>query len=182
VLGGTYGKHLVSLVKNKHLHSIRLEEATLDHVVDTTRGTNDDLGAVLQSLHVITNARAANAGVALDVHEVANSDNDLLDLLGQLTGGREDQSLALLDVLVDLLQDRNGEGGGLACTRLGLSNDIVALSRKLATPETQDIRSVLTLDHGHDSTLLNGRRALETIGVDTFRKILARVLAPPQIC
>lgn len=94
--------------------------------MDTTGGTDNDLRAILQGLHVVTNAGATNAGVALDVHKVADGNNDLLDLLGQLTSGSEDQSLAGLQVGVDLLQDRNGEGGGLAGTRLGLSNDIVA--------------------------------------------------------
>lgn len=94
--------------------------------MDTAGGTNDDLGAVLQSLHVIADAGAANAGVALNVHEVADGDDDLLDLLSKLTGGCEDQSLARLDVGVDLLQDGDREGGGLAGTRLGLGNDIVA--------------------------------------------------------
>jgi hypothetical protein len=94
--------------------------------VDTAGGTNNDLGAVLESLHVITDAGATNAGVALDVHEVANGNDDLLDLLGQLTGGSEDEGLALLDVGVDLLEDRDGEGSSLASTGLGLGNDIVA--------------------------------------------------------
>lgn len=94
--------------------------------MDTAGGTDDDLGTILESLHVITNAGAANAGMALNVHEVTNSDNDLLDLLGQLTSGGEDEGLALLQVGVDLLQDRDREGGSLAGARLGLSDNIVA--------------------------------------------------------
>lgn len=121
----TYRQHLVSLVQDEHLHAVRLEEAALNHVLDTAGGTDDDVGAVLESLHVITNAGAANAGVALDVHEVTDGNNDLLDLLSKLTGGCEDQSLARLDVGVDLLQHGDREGGSLAGTRLGLGNDIV---------------------------------------------------------
>lgn len=64
--------------------------------------------------------------MALDLHKVANGDNDLLDLLSQLTSGGKNESLALLDVRVDLLQDRDGESSGLAGTRLGLGNNIVA--------------------------------------------------------
>lgn len=30
---------------------------------------------------------------------------------------------------------------------------------------------MLTLDNGHDGTLLDGRRALETVGVDTTQKL-----------
>jgi hypothetical protein len=123
----THRKHLIGLVKNEHLHGVGLEESSLDHVLDTTRGSDDDLGTVLKSLHVITNAGTTNAGVALDVHEVTDSNNDLLDLLSQLTGWREDQSLALLDVGVKLLKDGNGESGGLSSSRLSLSNNIMAL-------------------------------------------------------
>jgi hypothetical protein len=47
------------------------------------------------------------------------------------------------------LQDRDGESGGLSSTRLGLSNDI---------PSSDD---------RHDSPLLDSRRTLETVSVDT---------------
>lgn len=126
LLGESTGQHLVSLVEDEHLHAVRLEETALDHVVDAAGGTNDDLGAVLEGLHVVTNRGTANAGVALQVHEVADGHNDLLDLLSQLTGGSEDQSLAGLEGWVDLLQNRDGEGSGLAGTGLGLSNNIMA--------------------------------------------------------
>jgi hypothetical protein len=138
----TYRKHLVGLVEDEHLHVVGLEEATLDHVLNTAGGTDDDLGAVLEGLHVVTNAGAANAGVALNVHEVANSDDDLLDLLSELTGGSQDQGLAGLQLVVDLLEDGDREGGGLAGTGLGLGNDIVAL------------------DDGQDGAGLDGRGAL----------------------
>ena len=122
----TYRKHLVGLVEHEHLHAIGLEESSLDHVLDTARSSNDDLRSFLKGLHVIANTGSTNAGVALNVHEVANGDNDLLDLLSQLTGRSENQSLALLHVGVDLLEDRDGEGGGFAGTGLGLGDNIMA--------------------------------------------------------
>ena len=94
--------------------------------MDTAGGTDNDLGAVLEGLHVVTDAGATNAGVALDLHEVADGNNDLLDLLSKLTGGSEDEGLASLDVGVKLLENGDGEGSGLASTGLGLGNDIVA--------------------------------------------------------
>lgn len=123
---GTYRKHLVGLIEDEHLHAVGLQEAALDHVLDTAGGADDNLGTILEGLHVIADAGTTNAGVALDVHEVTDGDDDLLDLLSQLTGRGEDEGLAGLQVGVDLLQDRDGEGGGLAGTRLGLGNDIVA--------------------------------------------------------
>ena len=76
--------------------------------------------------------------MALNVHEVANGDDDLLDLLGQLTGGSKDKSLALLQVGVDLLQNGDGESSGLASTGLGLSNDIVAWRGNLISFEMRE--------------------------------------------
>jgi hypothetical protein len=94
--------------------------------MDTAGSTDNDLGTILESLHVVTDAGTANAGVALDIHEVTDGDNDLLDLLSELTGGGEDKRLAGLDVGVDLLEGRDGEGSRLTSTGLGLCNNIVA--------------------------------------------------------
>jgi hypothetical protein len=120
----TYRKHLVSLVKNKHLHIVGLQDTTLDHVLDTAWSSNDDLGAILQSLHILTDVGATDAGMAFDVHEVADCDNDLLNLLSKLTSRCKDQSLACFEVLVDFLEDRDGEGCSLASSGLSLRNDI----------------------------------------------------------
>jgi hypothetical protein len=106
-----------------------LKDTALDHVLDTSGGTDDDLGAVLEGLHVVTDGSTTNAGVARDVHEVTDSDDDLLDLLGQLAGRGEDQGLAGLDGGVDLLEGGDGEGSGFTRTGLSLCNDIVACER-----------------------------------------------------
>jgi len=121
----SYRKHLVGLVEDKHLHRVGLEDPTLDHVVDTAGGTDHDLRAIMKSLHVLTDAGAADAGMAINVHVVTNGNDNLLDLLGKFTSGSQDEGLALLEVLVDLLEDRDREGGSLASAGLGLGNDIV---------------------------------------------------------
>jgi len=126
LLGETARQHLVGLVEDKHLHVVGLQDTTLDHVVDTSGSADNDLGAVLEGLHIVTDAGATDAGVAGDVHEVTDGDDDLLDLLGKLTGGGEDERLAGLDVGVDLLEGGDGEGSRLSGTGLRLRNDIVA--------------------------------------------------------
>ena len=93
--------------------------------MNTAGGTDNDLGTLTEGSHVLTDVGTTNTGVAIDFHEVTNGNNDLLDLLGQLTGGSKDQSLAGLNIGVDLLESGNGEGGSLSGTRLGLSDDIV---------------------------------------------------------
>jgi hypothetical protein len=109
----------------------------LDHVLDTTWGTDNDLRTLLESLHIVTNTGSANTGVALDLHEVSNSNHDLLDLLGKFTGWSEDKSLALLDVWVEFLENGYGKGGGFSSTRLSLRNDIVT-SKKISLYSLED--------------------------------------------
>jgi hypothetical protein len=92
--------------------------------MDAAWSSDDDLGTILQSLHVLTNIGSANAGMTLNVHEVADSDNDFLNLLSKLTGRCKNQSLASFQVLVYLLEDRDREGGSFASSRLRLCNDI----------------------------------------------------------
>jgi hypothetical protein len=65
--------------------------------------------------------------VALNVHEVTDGNDDLLNLLSQLTGWGEDKGLALLDIWVELLENGDGESSGLSGTRLSLSDNVVAL-------------------------------------------------------
>ena len=140
----TAGKHLVGLVKAEHLEVVGAESTSVDHVVDTAGGTDNNLGTLAELGHVLTDVGTTNAGVAVDVHVVTESDDDLLDLLGKLTGGSKDEGLDSLDGGVNALENGDGEGGGLAGTGLGLGDHIVAL------------------DDGDDGTSLNGRGALET--------------------
>lgn len=66
--------------------------------------------------------------MALNVHEITNSNDDFLDLLSKLTSWGEDQSLTLLKIRIDLLKDRDRESGCLAGSRLSLSNNIMTCS------------------------------------------------------
>jgi hypothetical protein len=86
----TYRKHLIGLIENEHLHRVGLQKSALDHVVDTARGANNDLGTVLEGFHVITDTGSTDTCVALNAHKVANGDDDLLNLLCELTCRSED--------------------------------------------------------------------------------------------
>jgi hypothetical protein len=120
----TYRQHLISLIENEEFDGIRLEGTTLDHVVDTPRGTNDYMNTILKDFDVVTDDSASDTGMALNVHEVTDGDDNLLDLLSKLTSGSKDQGLTLLDTQVDLLQNRDREGGRFSGTRLSLGNDV----------------------------------------------------------
>lgn len=96
--------------------------------MNTTGCTDNNLGTFLEGLHILTNTRSTNASMALNAHEITDGDNNLLNLLSQLTGRGKDQCLALLDGRVNLLEDGNGEGGSLASSGLGLRDYVVTYS------------------------------------------------------
>jgi hypothetical protein len=81
---------------------------------------------------------------SLHLQVVAQCTHDLLDLLRKLTGGCEDQGLALLYIDVEALQHACTEGSSLARTRLSLLDDVEPLAER------------------NDSFLLDGGRLLET--------------------
>jgi hypothetical protein len=157
LLSETTRQHLIGLIEDKELDLVGLEGASLDHIVDTAWSTDNDVDTILEDLDIITDDSSTNAGVALDVHEVSDGNNDLLDLLSQLTGWGQDKSLALLDRKIDLLENGDGESGGLSGTGLGLSDNITVL------------------DDWDDGTLLNSGWTLETVGVDTTEKLWLQI-------
>jgi hypothetical protein len=158
----TTGQHLVGFIKTEDFDSVGPQGTTVDHIEDTTGSTDYNVRALLELGHVLTNVGTTHTGMAFNVHVVTERDDDLLDLLGQLTSWCEDEGLGALDRHVQLqiwsagakiqslaasahlLQDGNGEGGGLASSRLGLRNDVVSF------------------DNRDDGSLLDGRGSLET--------------------
>ena len=122
----TYRKHLVSLIEDEHLHRIGLEYSTLDHILNTAWRPHNDLGAILERLHIISYAGTPNASMAFNVHEITNSDNDFLDLLGKFACRSQNERLARLDIRIELLENGDRESGGLSGTRLGLCDNVRA--------------------------------------------------------
>jgi len=110
----TAGKHLIGLIEHELTDVVKAEGTTVDHVVDTAGGADNDVDAALEDTDVVTDGGTTDAGMDLDLHVVAESDDDLLDLLGQLTGGSKDEGLALTELGIKLAKGANGEGGGLA--------------------------------------------------------------------
>lgn len=124
----TTGQHLVSLVKGEDLQAGSAQDLAIDHVKDTAGSTDDDLDTRLDLVNVVTDGSTTNTGKAGDVHVLTKSNDDRLNLLGQLTSGGQDKSLGLLELAVDLLQDTNGKSGSLTGTRLGLGDNITVTS------------------------------------------------------
>lgn len=78
-------QHLVSLIKDEHFEAPGTQCPPSDHVKDTTRCTRDNMLAKIELADVFAQVGSTNASMALDIHVVTESQNDLLDLDGQLT-------------------------------------------------------------------------------------------------
>lgn len=72
------------------------------------------MNTVLEDLHVVTDDGSSDTSMALNVHEVTDSNDDLLNLLSELTRRGQNQCLTLLEVEINLLEDGNGESGSLS--------------------------------------------------------------------
>lgn len=127
LLSESTGEHFISLVETEDLHVVGLEGSSVDHVVNATRGTDNDVRTLLKLLDIFTDVGTTDTRMALNVQIVSEGDDDLLDLLSQLASGCEDECLGAFDARIELLEDRNGESGSLAGSGLGLGNNIVAL-------------------------------------------------------
>jgi hypothetical protein len=92
----TAGQHLIGFIETEDLDGVGPEGPAVDHIVDTTGSTDDDVNTLLQLAHVLTDVGSTDTGVAFDVHVVAESDDDLLNLLSKLTGRCEDEGLGAL--------------------------------------------------------------------------------------
>mmetsp|Transcript_3066 Transcript_3066/g.6192 ORF Transcript_3066/g.6192 Transcript_3066/m.6192 type:complete len:431 (+) Transcript_3066:97-1389(+) len=148
------GEHLVSLVEEELPDGVKPERAPVNHIIDTSGGTDDDVDAGLEGADVVADGCAADAGVDSYGHVVAEGDYDLLDLLGELAGGGEDKGLAFLEGNVEL-------GEGADSERCGLSGSGLSLGDKVASEHAWL--------HG---PLLDGGGLLETVGVDPPKEIL----------
>eukprot|EP00444_Apocalathium_aciculiferum_P043313 CAMPEP_0183542490 /NCGR_PEP_ID=MMETSP0371-20130417/42420_1 /TAXON_ID=268820 /ORGANISM="Peridinium aciculiferum, Strain PAER-2" /LENGTH=68 /DNA_ID=CAMNT_0025743749 /DNA_START=27 /DNA_END=230 /DNA_ORIENTATION=- len=65
--------------------------------------------------------------MATDLHVVAQGKGDLLNLVGELAGRRQDQPLACLEVDIEALQHADDERGSLAGSRLCLADRVAAV-------------------------------------------------------
>eukprot|EP01084_Bolivina_argentea_P016198 30326_1 len=159
LLGETLGQHLIGLIEGEDAEGVGAEGTTLDHVGDAAGGADGDDDASLELLEVLLDAGSADESVAegLGLGEVlTNLGDDLVGLLGKLASGGEDKALQVAVAEVQTLEEADGEGTGLAGTRLGLGDDVT------------------TTDEGGDGALLDGRGLLETVGVDTAQQALVQ--------
>jgi hypothetical protein len=137
-------QHFVGLVQDHHLQELGLEDLLADEIFDPAGSADDHLDAFLpESFAIFPESSASYEASGFDLEELAEAADVLVVLEGQLAGGSDDDGLAVGRVVVQVLEDADGEGGGFASSGLGLGNN------------------VLSADDGDDSLLLDDRGLLE---------------------
>jgi hypothetical protein len=66
----------------------------------------------LEGTDVVTDGGTSDTGVNLKFHVVSEGDDNLLNLLSQLTSGSKDERLTFTELGVKLGESTNGKGGG----------------------------------------------------------------------
>jgi hypothetical protein len=153
----TSSEHFISFIQNEELKMVSVQETSLEHVVDSTRSTDDDVNTFLELLSFVHKVGTTSTEVDLDVKVFTEAHYDSLDLLGKFSSGGKDESLASEGLRVNQLEDGDSEGSSLTGTRLSLSDGISV---------SEDGEDTLSLDDGGLD---------ETVTVDASKKVGLKV-------
>jgi hypothetical protein len=114
---------------------------------------------MLQFENIFIDVATTDAAVNFDLHVVTKSKCDFLSLLCQFSCWWKNQDLGLSQLLIYRLQCSNGENACFSCTALALHNYIS------------------TLSDGKNSSLLDRRRLIKAIGINSYNKKLNNYMA-----
>lgn len=140
----TTRQHLISLIQNKHLDVIRTKGLSSQHVKHSSRGSNNDVDPSCENPLILANTSSAYTGMHLHTKVITEGTHNFLNLLSKFSSRCQNQSLALCQAVIELLQNPRAEGGSFPCPGLSLLDNIESLAE------------------WNDSSLLNGRGLLET--------------------
>ncbi len=126
--------HVVGLVQDGDLHLRERADPSLDQVHQPARGRDDDVDAPLEGVDLAPHRRTAVDGGDLHPHRLAQGDERVGDLLGQLTGRHEHEPARRtgptgVDTRGDPGQHRQAERQGLAGAGLRASEDVASGER-----------------------------------------------------
>ena len=140
VLGESHAEHLVGLVEDEVPHVVQDQGALVDEVDDASRGSDNHLGAVLESADLRAVGSAAVYGDDVQsARAPRHINNGVCALKSQLSSGGQDQGLNDGLTCLNGVQQGQAEGGGLARAGLGHADDVAA---------GQQYRNGLALDVG----------------------------------
>ena len=127
VVDEAHAQHFVGFVQHQHRQVVEHQALALEVVHDAAGGADDDVGTARKSAQLHHHALSAVDRQDVEAGQVVGV---LLQRLGdldrQFARRRQDQGLRHGALEVDLLQQRQGEGGGFAGAGLGFAEQVVA--------------------------------------------------------
>ena len=119
-------EHAVGLVEDDGVDPVEAQLAASDEVEHPARRADHDLRAALEGLDLAIHRRAAVDRHGAHAAEATDARDLVLDLHAELAGRGQDQRLDVRARRLDLLDDRDAEGRGLAGSGLRLADEVLA--------------------------------------------------------
>ena len=170
-------EHTVGLVENQHLNLVQMAGALLDQVDQAARRGDQDVAAVLEGSGLRLVAHAAHDGHGDMAGDVGNFARDLVDLLGELARGGDDEHHGAATVALGLLGTATTVAAAALTHGLGRSNVLQVVhgrqqeGGRLAGAGLSGGKQVATLEHHGDGAGLNGRRRRVAQGLDSTKHL-----------
>ena len=156
-------EHAVGLVEHQHLDLVQVAGALLDQIDQTARRGDQDVAAVLEGSSLRLVAHATHDGHGDMAGDVGDLARDLVDLLGKLARGGDDEHHGAAAVALGLLGTATAVAAAALAHRLGRS-DVLQIVHgrqqkggRLAGAGLGGGKQVAALEHHGDGAGLNGR-------------------------
>ena len=123
----THVEHAVGFVQDQRLQGVEIEAPPAQMVEQAAGRADHHMGAMFQRAELGGEGDAAAEGQDLDVVGKAGQASQFLaDLVGQFAGRAEHQRLHARGARLQVRQQADAEGGGLAAAGLGLGDHVLA--------------------------------------------------------
>ena len=173
-------EHAVGLVEHQHLDLVQVAGTLLDQVDQTTRRGDQDIAAVLKRRGLRLVAHATHDGHGNMAGDIGDLARDLVDLLGELARGGDDEHHGATAVALGLLGAATAVAAAALAHGLGGSDVLQVIhgrqqeSGRLAGASLSGGKQVATFEHHGDRAGLNGRRRRVTQVLDSTKHLVGK--------
>ena len=157
-------EHAIGLVEHQHLNLVKVASALLDQIDQTARRGDQDVTAVLECRGLRLVAHTAHDGHGNMAGDVGDLARDLVDLLGKLARGGDDEHHGAATVALGLLGAATAVAAATLVHGFGRS-DVLQIVHgrqqeggRLAGAGLSGGKQVAALEHHGDRAGLHGRR------------------------
>ena len=124
----THAEHFIGFIQNQVTDGVEIERTAFQHVNEPPGSGDDDVRGSAKRFRLAIDVVATTDDFDEDFRSVFGVAEQLFaDLLGQLAGRGDNESLNDLGLRVDFREQRQAKGGGLAGAGLSLGDEITAI-------------------------------------------------------